>query len=75
MKPRRWYSSPEVNPTQQSLPVRPFPAAIYWMFTRLTRHEQGAIIKGPTPPLAPQPHPKATSGIMMPERPRRINAA
>lgn len=75
MKPRRWYSSPELNPTQQPLPVRPFPTAIYWVFTTFTRREQGAIIKRPTPPLAPQLHPKPTAGIMMPERPRRINAA
>ncbi|RRR69679.1 MAG: hypothetical protein EI684_15000 [Candidatus Viridilinea halotolerans] len=75
MKPRRWYSSPELNPTQQPLPVRPFPSAIYWTFTTYTYRAQGAVIKRPMPPIAPQVRSNANAGIVVPERLRRINAA
>jgi hypothetical protein len=44
MKPRRWYSGPEVNPSPA--PRRaPLPGASYWAFTTRTRLEQGSIIK------------------------------
>jgi hypothetical protein len=75
MKPRRWYNSPELNPLQTPLPVRPFPTVIYWIFTTLTHREQGAIIK--SPPSAQPKHVPGRSGAgqVIVERPRRINAA
>lgn len=45
MKPRRWYSSPELKPLRNLRLVQPFPTSIYWAFATLTHHEQGAIIK------------------------------
>lgn len=45
MKPRRWYSSPELKPSRPLQLVQPFPTSVYWTFMTLTRHEQGAIIK------------------------------
>ena len=75
MKPRRWYSSPEVKPRPPSPANRPFPARIYWAFTALTRLEQGAIIKSapPEPPPTPQEREAATRAAT--PRVRRINAA
>ncbi len=53
MKPRRWYSSPELNPNP-SAPTRPFPESVYWSFTARTLPEQGPIIKSaPTSPPTP----------------------
>jgi len=73
MKPRRWYSSPEVNPHPTPPPARPFPAQVYWQLTTRTRLEQGPIIR-PQPPatVAPQRRgaaPRAT------RPPRRIEVA
>lgn len=75
MKPRRWYSSPELNPSRSPQSGQPFPTASYWAFTRLTHREQGAIIKSPAP-VQPEPAPgRGGSGLVALERPRRINAA
>jgi hypothetical protein len=44
MKPRRWYSSPELKPSRN---LRlPFPTSVYWVFATLTRRQQGATLKG-----------------------------
>lgn len=45
MKPRRWYSSPELKPSRNLRLVQPFPTSIYWAFATLTHRQQGAIIK------------------------------
>lgn len=74
MKPRRWYSSPELNPHPRPPRVRPFPAPIYWAYTTRTHTEQGAIIK-----TVPQANSAATErrGTTPPgsRPPRLIDAA
>ncbi|NTU81089.1 MAG: hypothetical protein HGA45_17195 [Chloroflexales bacterium] len=75
MKPRRWYSSPEVKPLPPSLSARPFPAAIYWAFTALTRLEQGSIIKSAPPAPPATPHGRESAARASAPRVRLIDAA
>jgi len=75
MKPRRWYSSPELKPSCNVQLVQPFPTSIYWAFATLTRREQGAIIKSRSPQ---QSEPALQRGKMVRKRVaglRRIDAA
>jgi hypothetical protein len=45
MKPRRWYSSPEVNPTPESPMAQPYTSLIQLAYAARTHRQQGAIIK------------------------------
>lgn len=45
MKPRRWYSSPEVNPTPQLPPVCPNVGLLHLRYTSRVRIEQGPVLK------------------------------
>jgi hypothetical protein len=74
MKPRRWYSSPEVRPQANARSNQAFPAAIQLAYAARTQRQQGPIIK--TAPADPPPAarreaqaPSAAPSI------RRINAA
>ncbi|NJM06835.1 hypothetical protein HC891_12590 [Candidatus Gracilibacteria bacterium] len=56
MKPRRWYSSTEINPQLQIPPVRPLPDIRYWYYTSKPGKQQGPVVKRfrwpkPTTPL------------------------
>lgn len=74
MKPRRWYSSPEVNPTTEPARRAPFPDTLYWDFTTRTRLEQGAILKSaPVDEQAGQQRRRAAPALARP--PRLIDAA
>ncbi|MEI8164829.1 MAG: hypothetical protein WCG26_00560 [Chloroflexales bacterium] len=75
MKPRRWYSSPEIKPLASSHSVWPFPAGLYWAFTALTRSEQGPIIKSAPPDVSAPPHGHDSTALVPTPRVRRINAA
>ncbi len=74
MKPRRWYSSPELNPNPTP-PARPFPAPVYWAYTTRTRREQGAIIKSAPAPAAEGGSRREPGVRLAPARLRRIDAA
>ncbi len=74
MKPRRWYSSPEHNPSPNP-PARPFPALIYWLYTTRTRSEQGPIIKRRPPAEAAAGRGREVGVRLQPPEPRRIDAA
>jgi hypothetical protein len=75
MKPRRWYSSPEINPTPTPPTALPFTSLIQLAYAARTYCQQGPIIKL-TPAEIPQdtrsqdPQAPAASVIM-----RRIDAA
>lgn len=74
MKPRRWYSSPELDPNPDP-PARPFPEHVYWAYTTRTRREQGAIIKS-DPVTSPEAGGGREAGVRLaPPRVRRIDAA
>ncbi len=74
MKPRRWYSSPEVNPHPNPRRGRVFPAAIYWTYLTRTRLEQGPIIK--TQPAESDAAPQRRAAVsLQPRPPRLIDAA
>jgi hypothetical protein len=45
MKPRRWYSSPELNPHPVPPVVRSIPARIHLAYAARAWREQGPIIK------------------------------
>jgi hypothetical protein len=45
MKPRRWYSSPEVNPSPEPQGSPPFASLIQLAYAARTHHQQGPIIK------------------------------
>lgn len=75
MKPRRWYSSPEINPEPQSHAAHPFPDAVYWAFTAHTRLEQGPIIKSAAPALPQTPPGRDSAARGAAPRVRRIDAA
>ncbi|NNJ10455.1 hypothetical protein EKD04_008960 [Chloroflexales bacterium ZM16-3] len=45
MKPRRWYSSPEVNPIPRPRMVIPFASLIQLAYAARTYRQQGSIIK------------------------------
>jgi hypothetical protein len=74
MKPRRWYSSPEPDPNPTAK-ARPFPEAVYWAYTTLTRHEQGAIIKCDS--LSARVNDRGREAVvrLTTPRPRRANTA
>jgi hypothetical protein len=74
MKPRRWYSSPEVNPHPSATPARAFPAAVYWAFTTRTRLEQGPIIRSQPADSGASPQRRAAVNLR-PRPPRLIDAA
>ena len=74
MKPRRWYSSPEVNPQSSPAAARAFPAAVYWAFTTRTRLEQGPIIKSQPAESGASPQRRAAVSLQ-PRPPRLIDAA
>jgi hypothetical protein len=57
MKPRRWYSSPEMNPTPASPTAPPFTSLIQLVYAARTYCQQGPIIK-----LAPLELPQDTRG-------------
>jgi hypothetical protein len=75
MKPRRWYSSPEMNPTHTPPTALPFTSLIQLAYAARTYRQQGPIIKL-TPVEPPQdsrgqdPQAPAASALM-----RRIDAA
>ncbi|MFV9504929.1 MAG: hypothetical protein AB4911_10240 [Oscillochloridaceae bacterium umkhey_bin13] len=75
MKPRRWYSGPEVNPHPQSTVNHPSPAAIYWAFTTRTWREQGAIIRQNPPLHAANEQRGRSAVVVVTERVRRTEAA
>lgn len=75
MKPRRWYSGPEVNPHPQPTATHPSPAAIYWVFTARTQREQGAIIRRNQPAAQAQMQQRKAAVVIMSERVRRTDAA
>jgi hypothetical protein len=68
MKPRRWYSGPELNPHAARLAVRFIPAQIYLAYAARARREQGPILKQAAAAAA-QRQPAARRGL------RRIEAA
>ncbi len=75
MKPRRWYSSPELKPSRNLRLVQPFPTSVYWAFATLTHRQQGATLK--STPLQ-QREPALRRGKMVRTRAaglRRIDAA
>jgi hypothetical protein len=74
MKPRRWYSSPEINPHPRPSVARAFPAAVYWAFTTRTRLEQGPIIKAQPAEGGASPQRRAAVSLQ-PRPPRLIDAA
>ncbi|MEI6778188.1 MAG: hypothetical protein WCK70_14920 [Chloroflexales bacterium] len=45
MKPRRWYSSPEIRPTPASSSVLHYTSPIQLIYASRTYHLQGSIIK------------------------------
>jgi hypothetical protein len=45
MKPRRWYSSPEVNPTAGQHRRARLPNSVYWAFTARTSPAQGSPLR------------------------------
>jgi hypothetical protein len=49
MKPRRWYSSPEVVPATEPHCRPVLPDRIYWTFMSCTCPDQGPIIKTAPP--------------------------
>ncbi|MEI7771873.1 MAG: hypothetical protein WCI67_17915 [Chloroflexales bacterium] len=75
MKPRRWYSSPEVNPSPTPNGALPFTSLIHLAYTARTYRQQGSIIKL-TPvelqqePRGQNPQAPATSTVVL-----RIDAA
>lgn len=73
MKPRRWYSSPELDPSPTA-PARPFPTVVYWRFTTHTQPQQGQTIKATPPEAASAPDRRGVRIVDAP-RLRRINAA
>jgi hypothetical protein len=75
MKPRRWYSSPEVNPSPEPPRSPPFASLIQLAYTARTHRHQGPIIK------LGQAGPRQDQGERDPQAPamsvvvRRIDAA
>jgi hypothetical protein len=69
MKPRRWYSGPELNPHAARPAVRFIPAQIYLTYAARARREQGPILKQAAAAAAAQRQPAARRGL------RRIEAA
>jgi hypothetical protein len=70
MKPRRWYSSPELNPEPTLPGVQVSPSRIYLVYASRAHREQGPIIKQQLAPATPTPqHP------VVRRPPRRIEAA
>lgn len=45
MKPRRWYSSPELNPDSRPCPDRATPPTIYWCFTTRVRAVHNQVVR------------------------------
>jgi hypothetical protein len=74
MKPRRWYSSPELSPTTTPDRRARLPEPIYWAFTTRTRCDQGPIIRAaPADAQAAQQRRDAARTLARP--PRLIDAA
>lgn len=71
MKPRRWYSSPELNPHPRPPAVRPALSEIYLAATARVRPDQGPVIKRQ---LSPAPR-RAAAPARSPRLPRLIEAA
>jgi hypothetical protein len=70
MKPRRWYSGPELNPHATRPAVRLIPAQIHLAYAARAGREQGPILKQAAVTAPPaRRHPAARRG------PRRIEAA
>lgn len=67
MKPRRWYSSPELNPHPRPPAVRPALSEIYLACTSRVRRDQGPVIRQP-----PAPAPKRSAAPARTPRPPRI---
>lgn len=74
MKPRRWYSSPEVPPTPELSRRAPLPEPIYWCFTTRTRLDQGPVIKT-APPDAAAGQLRRSAAPARARPPRLIDAA
>jgi hypothetical protein len=71
MTPRRWYSSPELNPQQRPPAVRPELTAIYLACAARVRSDQGSVIR-----RQPDPAPKRSAApARSPRPPRLIEAA
>jgi hypothetical protein len=50
MKPRRWYSSPEINPHPHPPPVRPVANQLHWYYTSKVRINRGPVLQKRTGP-------------------------
>lgn len=71
MKPRRWYSSPELNPHPRPPAVRPALSEIYLSCAARVRPDQSQVIK-----RQPDPAPRRSAApARSPRLPRLIEAA
>lgn len=74
MKPRRWYSSPERNPTVKPVRRAQLPESIYWAFTARTSLDQGPILRT-APPDAEVQQGRRDARLARVRTPRLIDAA